>query len=231
MTVTVFPSPAVPPLPPRLMASEYPPSVPDCAPGLPPFSPAAEAVLEPLAEPDRLPVALDEAPPELEEPGALEAALLDPPLPPPPPTDWAKMPAAFGPRVLMKVEAPDVTVTVPPSPPPTDWAKMAVDWSPTVVMAELLVTFTVEPEPPVPAKPPMVTDAAIPFATLPLPFCGLEPEVPDTAELTLLAVWPAPDPATEVTPPCSSWPCAALVVLDAAPPFPPPPPMDWARMP
>ncbi len=37
----------------------------------------------------------------------------------------------------------------------------------------------------------MVTDAAIPFAALPLPFWGLEPEVPDTAELTLLAVWPA----------------------------------------
>ena len=67
---------------------------------LPPLAPADADVVLPLAEPERVPVELEEDPLEPLEDDALELAELEPPLPPPPPTDWAKMPAELGPSVF-----------------------------------------------------------------------------------------------------------------------------------
>ena len=65
----------------------------------------------------------------------------------------------------------------------------------------VLLTVTVEPVPPVPPKPPIVTDAAMPEAAPSSLLSGWLLELPEMAELTLLASCPAPAPATEVTPP------------------------------
>ena len=83
-------------------------------------------------------------------------------MPPPPPTDWARMPTASVPAVA--IWPPVTTVTVPPlppepeeaprlkvsatlppeedpaaapalpPPPPMDWATMPAEWSPVVLM-------------------------------------------------------------------------------------------------
>ena len=120
---------------------------------------------------------------------AIAADVEEAPLPPPPPTDCAKMPAELAPVAEIAAELMTVTIApAPPSPPmpprpmdsaitppvealvaeepplppppPTAWAKIPGAWAPEVVMVPLLSTFTAEALPPAPAQPPMLSEPA-----------------------------------------------------------------------
>src|SRR5581483_11780176 len=138
-------------------------------------------------------------------------AIANPPLPPPPPTLWAKMPFACEPVVVMVLPAvfltgsPLVTLTTPPVPPP-----------PPVPPTERLL----------PTRPPEAAIATPPLPPPPPTLCAriasesaaCVERLPVLATETVAPLPPPPPlPPTENSPPLS-------------PPLPPPPPTLCAKI-
>src|SRR5574338_869876 len=124
-----------------------------------------------------------------------------PPLPPPPPIDWATMPCAWMPDVATVNDVLS-TLTEPPAPPP-----------PAVPPTTALLLLAPPPSPP----PPPIACARMPNADSPA--VVIEPSVCTTETVPPLAAR-APFPPSEV-----------MMPLPLAPAAPPPPPIACARMP
>ena len=102
-------------------------------------------------------------------------------LPPPPPMDWARMPSAPAPRVMISPEL--VTVTAPPLPPSPPEPPMEISG---VLVVALMVRLAAMDMPPLPPPPP--TDwATIPWAKAPL--VSIRPPL---VTVTVPAVLPVP---------------------------------------
>ncbi|GAB5378321.1 MAG: hypothetical protein AcusKO_47830 [Acuticoccus sp.] len=149
---------------------------------------------------------------------------LPPPVPPPPAMDWARMPLDPAPATVMS--PPWLTVTEPaaappPPDPPTETAKdLFVSSDVEGVAAKVVV---LPPSPPPPAIDCATRPCEEAFAVLMLPVF-VTVTGPEWAPLP-----PAPPTATE-----RDWaPLLSVspVAVAAMPPDPPPPPIDWARMP
>ena len=145
--------------------------------------------------------------------------MANPPLPPPPPTDWARMPSDISPKVAMLAAL--LTVTSRPLPPPTPW--------PPTVLTALLPFELVKPAPI--AKPPLPPPPPTDWARMPV---ALSPTVEMNEPASVVTCTLPPSPAA---PP---WPPVLLVAESppmprarppAKPPLPPPPPIDCAKMP
>src|SRR5262245_63446928 len=135
------------------------------------------------------------------------------PLPPPPPTDCAKIALALPPAVWMLPTL--VTVTAPPLPPPAPLPPTEL-----LVTPPLLENAPATEKPPLPPPPPIdcarMPTAPSPCVTTLLPDC--------IVTLTIPAVLPLPPaPPTAFAAPL---PCVDKDAPTVNPPLPPPAPID-----
>ena len=141
------------------------------------------------------------------------AATAIPPLPPPPPIDWAVIPEERCPSVVKSESLLTVTLLLPAPVPPFPPSETLA------VTGKVMPAFAAIAIPPFPPPPPIdcatIAEESSPFVLISLPeeVTATEPPSPPSA--------PLPPIATLTNPP------TATLML----PLPPPPPMDCARIP
>ncbi|WP_439494694.1 hypothetical protein [Bosea sp. (in: a-proteobacteria)] len=156
-------------------------------------------------------------------PSVASTLVTEPPLPPPPPIDWATTPTDCPDKVRIEPEVVTVTpAPLPPPPPVPPRSTVAVIATGATAAATDMVL------PPLPPPPP--TD----WATIPSDLAAKVVMAPSFVTFTaapLPAFAPLPPIATVAEAAGRSGPPTAAEALVARPPWPPPPPIDWARMP
>ena len=128
-----------------------------------------------------------------------------PSVPPPPPTDCAKMASAWTPRVAMAALRRLSTVTLPPLP--------SADVAPPISRYIIALALATRGPATCPPPPPML-----------IAFRPMEPAPAVVMELALLTLTAPPAPATLRVPPMVTPPAAIAT-------SPPPPPIELARIP
>ena len=151
-----------------------------------------------------------------------------PPLPPPPPMLWARMPSDISPVVLILPLL--VTNTFPPVlpfPPPPPTERFPLKLRPSLAAPKPIVAVKLDPPDP---PPPPILCAKIPWESLSRVVIALS-----LTTVTLPPVLPSPpEPPTlmlALTFQVSFSPPKPVPTETLEPPLPPPPPMLWARMP